>query len=90
MFAALTPDRKSITLAVVNATAEPQKFELNVTGGRLAGQSTVWQLAGKSLDAVNKVGEQPQVGVKEMPIDRVSQSVSVAPISVNIYAFPLQ
>jgi hypothetical protein len=39
---------------------------------------------------VNKVGEQPQVGVKEMPIDTVSQSVSVAPISVNIYAFPLQ
>src|SRR5215472_3419889 len=52
MFAALTPDHKFLTLAVVNATEEPQKFELNVTGERLAGPSTLWQLTGKSLDAV--------------------------------------
>lgn len=89
MFAALTPDRKFVSLAVVNATEEPQRFDLNVTGGRLAGRSTVWQLTGKSLDAVNKVGVQPQVEVKEMTIDKV-QSLSVAPISVTIYKFPLQ
>ena len=32
MFAALTPDHKYLTLAVVNATETEQKFNLNVTG----------------------------------------------------------
>ena len=32
MFAALTPDRKFLTLAVVNATESEQKFDLNVSG----------------------------------------------------------
>jgi alpha-N-arabinofuranosidase len=90
MFAALTPDRKFLTLAVVNATEQPQKCDLNVTGGRLAGQSTLWQLTGKSLDVVNKVGEAPQAGVKEIPVDGVPQTLAVAPISVSIYRFSLQ
>jgi alpha-N-arabinofuranosidase len=90
MFAALTPDHKFLTVAVVNATEEPKKFDLNVTGGRLAGQSTLWQLTGKSLEAVNKVGEEIRVAVKEIPIDAVPQTLSVAPISVNVYSFALQ
>ncbi len=90
MFAALTPDHKVLTLAVVNATQEPQKFDLKVVGGRLAGPSKLWQLTGQSLDAVNKVGEQPRVGVKETSIDDVPQTLSVGPISVNVYEFPLR
>ena len=56
MFAALTADRKYLTLAVVNATETEQKFDLNVTGARLAGPSTLWQMTGNSLDAANHVG----------------------------------
>jgi alpha-N-arabinofuranosidase len=89
MFAALTPDHKFLTLAVVNATEQPQKFDLNAIGGRLTGHSKLYQLTGQSLTAVNKVGEQPQVEVKEAPIDNL-QTLSVPPISVNIYSFPLQ
>ena len=90
MFAALTPDHKFLTLAVVNATEEPQKFDLNIAGIRLAGGSKLWQLTGNRLDAVNKVGVQPQVGVNEIPIDDVPQMLSVAPISLSIYSFALQ
>ena len=32
MFAALTPDRKTLTLAVVNATDAEQQLDLNVAG----------------------------------------------------------
>ncbi len=89
MFAALTPDRKFLTLAVVNATESEQKFDLNVAGVHLAGPSTLWQLTAKSLDAANHVGQPPQVAMKEIAIGNVSQSVTVAPISVNIYRFPV-
>ena len=90
MFAALTPDHKFLTLAVVNATEQPQSFELNIDGGHAGRASTVWQLTGKTLDAGNKVGAQPQVGVKESAVDSLPQSLSVDPISVTIYKFPLQ
>ncbi len=89
MFAALTTDRKYLTIAVVNATESEQKFDLNVTGTPLAGPSTLWQMTGRSLDAANHVGQKPQVEVKEIPIGGASGTISVAPISVNIYRFPL-
>lgn len=89
MFAGLTPDHKFLTLAVVNATESEQKFDLNVAGTRLAGKSTLWQMTGKTLDSTNKVGEPPQVEVKEIPVGEVSQTLSVVPDSVSIYQFPV-
>ncbi|HEX7893175.1 MAG TPA: alpha-N-arabinofuranosidase [Terriglobales bacterium] len=90
MFAALTPDHKFLTLAVVNATEQPQSIELNIDGGHAGRASTVWQLTGKTLDAGNKVGQPPQVGVKESAMDSLPQSLSVEPSSVTIYKVPLQ
>lgn len=90
MFAALTPDHKLLNVAVVNATEEPQNFDLNLVGGRLAGPIKLWQLTGKGLDAVNKAGAEAQVGVKEIPLQNAAQTLSVAPISVNVYTFAMQ
>jgi alpha-L-arabinofuranosidase len=89
MVAALTPDRKYLTLAVVNGTESAQEFDLSVTGARLEGESTLWQLTGKDLDAANRVGKEPQVEVKETGIGGVPQALTIAPISVSIYRFPL-
>ena len=59
---------KFLTLAVVNATDSEQKFDLDVSGVRLGGNATVWQMTGKDLDAANQVGQPPQVEVKETAI----------------------
>lgn len=89
MFAALTPDHKFLTLAVVNATESEQKFDLNGSGVRLAGGAALWRMTGKTLDSANKVGEPPQVEVKEIPVGDVPGTLTVAPDSVNIYKFPV-
>ena len=89
MVAALTPDHKFLTLAVVNATETEQKFNLNVTNTRL-GPATLWQMTGSSLDAANHVGQPPQVEVKEIAMGNTSGSISVAPTSVNIYRFSVE
>jgi alpha-N-arabinofuranosidase len=89
MFAALTPDHKFLTVAVVNATQSEQKFTLSVTGARLAGPSKLWQMTGKTLEAANDVGETPQVEVKEISMSNAPGTISVAPISVNVYRFPV-
>jgi alpha-N-arabinofuranosidase len=89
MVAALSPDRKFLTLAVANATDTEQKFDLNVSGTRLSGNATVWQMTGKNLDAANHVGQPAQVEVKETAMGGAPTRLSVSPISVNIYRLPL-
>jgi alpha-N-arabinofuranosidase len=89
MVAALSADRKVLILSVVNATESELKFDLSVTSTRLAGPSTLWQLTGSFLDATDRVGQPPQVEIKEVPIDSTPGTISVAPISVNIYRFPV-
>jgi alpha-N-arabinofuranosidase len=87
MFAALTPDHKFLTLAVVNATDSEQHFDLNVTSLHLAGDSTLWQMTGKDLAAANHVGQPPQIEIRETAMDSASKTITVAPISVDIYEF---
>jgi alpha-N-arabinofuranosidase len=89
MFAALSPDRKYLVLSVVNATDSEQKFDLSVTGAHVAGPSKLWQLTGSHPDAVNHVGQPPQVEVKEIAAGDAAQTITIAPISVNIYRFPV-
>ena len=87
MVAALSPDHKALTLAVVNATDSEQKFDLNVSSARLDGNARVWQMTGKDLDAANHLGQPAQVEVKEAAIGEAPTRLSVPPNSVNIYRF---
>lgn len=88
MLAALSSDRKFLTLAVVNATDSDQKFALNLSGSHLTGTATLWTLTGKALDAANHVGQPPQVQVTQSTLN-ASGNLSVAPISVTIFRFPV-
>jgi alpha-L-arabinofuranosidase len=87
MFAALSPDHRFLTIAVVNATESEQK--INFEGLHLAGPSTLWQMTAKSLDAVNKVGQAPQVSIQETALGDAPHTLTIAPISVNIYQLPV-
>jgi alpha-N-arabinofuranosidase len=89
VFAALTPDHKFLTLAVVNATEKEQKFNLSAVGVKLAGPSTQWILTGNSLDAANHVGQPAQVAIKETSLGSTPGTIAAAPISVSIYQFPV-
>jgi alpha-N-arabinofuranosidase len=89
MFAALSPDRKYLTLAVVNATDSEQKFNLDVNGRRLSGIARLWQMTGKTLEAANHVGQSPEVELRETAIGEAPTTLSVAPISVSFYRFPV-
>jgi alpha-N-arabinofuranosidase len=89
MVAALTADRKFLTIAVANATDSAQPLALEVNGAHLAGPATLWQMTGPTLDAANHVGQAAQVEVKEMSIGDAPHALTVAPISVNIYRIPV-
>jgi alpha-N-arabinofuranosidase len=89
MMAALSADQKFLTLVVVNATDSEQKFDLTVAGVHLSGNVTRWRMSGNNLEAANKVGQPPRVEVNETAMGEAPATLSVAPISVEIYRFPV-
>ena len=89
VYAALTADRKFLNVAVVNATESAQKLDLTVSGTRLQGPATLWQVTASSMEAANHVGQAPQVELKEIQLGDAANPITVAPISINIYRFPV-
>jgi alpha-N-arabinofuranosidase len=90
MFAALTPDRKYLTLAVVNATEREQSFDLSVAGVQMKGQPILWQVTSKELQATDQIGQAPQVSITKTTLSGSAHTLSVAPISVDVYRFPVE
>jgi alpha-N-arabinofuranosidase len=88
VFAALSADRAYLTVAVVNASEKPQPLELNLSGRQRTGTATLWQITATSLEAANRVGQPAEVELKESQVG-ASGSFTVAPISINVYRFPL-
>lgn len=89
LVAAFTADRKFLTVAVVNPTTSAEQLDLNFQGVHLKGQSRMWQMTGASVDAANLLGQKPQVETVETDLPEVPTTLSVAPISINIYEFPV-
>ncbi len=87
--AALSPDRRTLKLAVVNATFQPQPVSLALTGARLHGAGQVWRLTGAGLDAHNTVGAPPQVTIVEGRARAPGGVLTVPPLTVSIYEFPI-
>ena len=89
VLATLTPDHRYLNLIVVNATEKDQKLDLNVTGSKLEESGTLWKLTANSLDAVNRANQPAQVEIKESPVNKVGKAITVDPVSVNVYRFPI-
>jgi alpha-N-arabinofuranosidase len=87
--AALSSNRKFLTIAVVNPTEFAQKTELKIVGIRLGGKPTLWTMTGAAPDAMNVVGMQPQVKIEDESLPDVPEALSVAPLSINIFRFQI-
>jgi alpha-L-arabinofuranosidase len=88
--AALSGDRKTLAVAVVNPTDAEQRLDLSIKGVELAGKGRLWRMAPANIDAAIIIGQKPQVEIEEQPLDAEPSSVAVAPISVNIYEFTVK
>jgi hypothetical protein len=50
----------------------------------------MWLMTGPKVDSADVLGKPPEVATVETPIAEVPQKVSIAPISINIYEFPVR
>jgi alpha-N-arabinofuranosidase len=81
--AALTADRRTLTVAVLNPTEVEQSIQLNLTGANLAGQGTLWRLASSEDN-----GQNPRLS--SSPVTAIPPSLTLPRFSVNIYELPLK
>jgi alpha-N-arabinofuranosidase len=89
IIAGLSPDRRMLRIGVVNATFKPQSFVLTLDGIRTRGRGTQWLLAGKSLQAANKVGAAPGVTIEQQSVPALGRELRVPAISTVIFEFPI-
>ena len=86
--AALSTDRRSLTVAVLNPTEAEQQLQLSFRGVELSGHGRLWRMAPPSINANIVVGQKPGVDVEEQVLEALPGTVKIAPFSVNIYEFP--
>src|SRR3546814_20210997 len=89
MFAALGPDRKALTIAVVNATHTPQSVSIAIDGARTTGKGSVWRLTGASLAAENQVGAPPGVTIRQSSAAPLGARLVVPALPTSPSDFPL-
>jgi alpha-N-arabinofuranosidase len=85
--AALTADRRALVLAIVNATEEHRALDLAFERFRPGHDGRCWKFTGTGLEASNRVNQAPQVRVEE-GVFHPARTLSIAPISVELYEFP--
>lgn len=85
--AALTEDRRSLIISVVNATEQTQDLNLSVEDFPHAAMGEVWKLTGQGPDAKNAVGAEPQVVMVNSSFDATNEKFKIAPLSVELYRF---
>jgi alpha-N-arabinofuranosidase len=88
--AALSDDRQTFTLALLNPSDGEQHLKLLINGAKLSPQGHLWRMAPAIVDATITVGQKSGVEVEEKEVTSLLDTVSVPPFSVNIYSFALQ
>jgi alpha-N-arabinofuranosidase len=85
--AALTPDRKALVVAVVNATETASPLALELEGFAHATKGRCWWLKAPGLDAQNAVGKAPDVVIAEKAFETDKKVLTVAPYAIELYRF---
>ncbi|MBN2138117.1 MAG: glycoside hydrolase family 127 protein [Sedimentisphaerales bacterium] len=88
--AAWTPDRKALTIAVVNATQQQQNLPMTVKGANLTGRGTVWLISHPDPMAYNEPGKEPKVVIEEKAVDGIAEKLALPPLSVSLYKLPVK
>ncbi|HUT09740.1 MAG TPA: alpha-L-arabinofuranosidase C-terminal domain-containing protein [Thermoguttaceae bacterium] len=88
--AAWSEDRKTLTVAVVNATMRELEIDFAVQGAKLTGAGTRWQIAGNDPMAYNEPGKEPNVKIEESPVSGIKDKLPVAPCSVTLFGLEVE
>jgi len=83
--AAWREDRSTLTIAIVNPTAEAHVMALQLRGAAFAPAAALRRIAGTDQGAHNEPGKPPAVSIAETEKVPVGDSLTVPPWSISIY-----
>ena len=86
--AALSADRKSLTVAIINPTEAARDFTVTIKGFELSGRGRTWRMTGSDANSANELGQKPQVEVVEIPFSELPKTVP--PVSISVYELERQ
>ena len=87
--AALTADKKALTVGVVNATGVAQELDLAAKAVTVSGNGTVYKMACDDVMALNDPGKDPVISIEEHGVGGYNGSIIVEPYSVTIYVLDI-
>jgi alpha-N-arabinofuranosidase len=90
MAAALSSDRRTLTVALLNPTETTQEVGLRISGVSLDSVARAWQMIMPQYYSRNVPGEEMTVDIEGIPVQGSPGSLSVPPISITVYAFGLR
>jgi alpha-N-arabinofuranosidase len=88
--AALSEDRKTLTIAVLNPSDSQQSIAIAINGAKLKSSGHLYRMAPDSIDATVQVDKKPEVQIEEQLLGGLPDTVTVRPFSVNIYSYPVE
>jgi alpha-N-arabinofuranosidase len=88
--AALTGDRRKLTVAVVNPTQAAHEMDFHVDGVELQCGGILRRIAAPNLDADNEPGKPPEVPIRETRLSERPASVTLPPLSISLYVFDVK
>jgi alpha-N-arabinofuranosidase len=88
--AALSEDRKTLAIAVLNPSDSEQSIRIAIDGVKLTSTGKLWRMAPDSIDATVQMDKKPEVQVEELSLGLLPDTITVRPFSVNIYSYPIQ
>lgn len=88
--AALTPDRKALTVSIVNPSDQPQTIDASFAGVTVQGGGKLWRLAAAEPTMRNEPGKPRVVDIAESSLTGTPGRLSIPASSVSIYEIPIQ
>ena len=88
--AALSDDRKTLAIAVLNPSDSEQSIKLTINQAKLGSTGKLWRMAPNSIDATVQVDKKPEVQIEEQSLGPLPDTITMRPFSVSIYSYPVQ
>ena len=85
VMAAWTDGKKSLTISIVNPTAEAQVLALSLKGAAVPKTARLFRISGSDPMAYNEPGKEPAVKIEEEADVPFSGRLTVPPLSASIY-----
>ncbi len=87
--AALTEDRQTLTVSVVNPTNQPQTFQLASGSVKPTGAGERWHITGANEFVHNSPGKPREIDIQHTPNVDAQRALEVPAMSATLFSFPL-